>query len=129
MRRADVLIIGGGPAGSTAAWALRRRGADVVVYDRKPFPRDKLCAGWITPQVATALQLDMAAYAASGRTCQQIRGFAVSRQGDRAARVRYPHAVGYGIRRCEFDHFLLARCGAETWLGAPLHTLERRYGI
>ncbi|MDX2166554.1 MAG: geranylgeranyl reductase family protein, partial [Deltaproteobacteria bacterium] len=129
MRNCDVIVVGGGPAGSTAAWALRRRGADVVLWDRKTFPREKICAGWITPQVATALELDLAAYAASGRTCQPLRGFAVSRQGDRVAHVRYPRVVSYGIRRCEFDHYLLERCGAETRLGEPLRTLQRQDGL
>lgn len=105
------------------------RSADVVVWDRKPFPRDKTCAGWITPQVAESLQLDLGAYAAGGRTCQPIAGFQVSRQGDREARVRYPHTVSYGIRRCELDHYLLARSGAETRLGEPVRSLARRDGV
>jgi menaquinone-9 beta-reductase len=126
MKSCDVLIIGGGPAGSTAAWQLRRLGVDVVVWDRKPFPRDKICAGWITPHVVAALALDLEAYAAGGRTCQPILGFQVSRQGDREARVRYPAPVSYGIRRREFDHYLLERSRAETRLGEPLRTLERR---
>ncbi len=128
MRTTDVLIIGGGPAGSTCAWQLRRLGFDVVVWDRKRFPRDKICAGWITPHVLAALALDLDAYAASGRTCQPIYGFQVSRQGDREARVRYAAPVSYGIRRCEFDHYLLERCGADQRLGEPLRTLERRDG-
>ena len=128
MESADVLIIGGGPAGSTAAWALRRQGADVLVWDRKPFPRDKICAGWITPHVVAALQLDLAEYAAGGRTCQPIRGFQVSRQGDREARVRYPDIVSYGIRRCEFDHYLLNRAGGRQRLGEPVRSLQRRDG-
>jgi len=128
MRACDVLIIGGGPAGSTAAWQLRRLGFDVVVWDRKVFPRDKICAGWITPHVVAALELDLGAYAAGGRTCQAIYGFQVSRQGDREARVRYDSPVSYGIRRCEFDHYLLERSGAERRLGEPVRTLERRDG-
>ena len=56
MERCDVLVVGGGPAGSSCAWRLRRAGLDVVVLDRKAFPRDKVCAGWITPQVARALE-------------------------------------------------------------------------
>ena len=128
MRTADVLVVGGGPAGSTCAWQLTRLGFDVVVWDRKLFPRDKICAGWITPHVVAALELDLDAYAASGRTCQAIFGFQVSRQGNREARVRYAAPVSYGIRRCEFDHYLLERCGAEQRLGEPLRTLERRDG-
>ena len=128
MRLTDVLIIGGGPAGSTAAWQLRRLGFDVVVWDRKAFPRDKICAGWITPHVVAALELDLDAYAAGGRTCQAIYGFQVSRQGDREARVRYESPVSYGIRRCEFDHYLLERSGTERRLGEPVRTLERRDG-
>ena len=49
MRSCDVLIVGGGPAGSTCAWQLIRAGLDVLVMDRRIFPRDKVCAGWITP--------------------------------------------------------------------------------
>lgn len=128
MDSADVIVVGGGPAGSTAAWALRRRGAEVLVWDRKVFPRDKICAGWITPHVVTALELDLAEYAGGGRTCQPIRGFQVSRQGDREARVRYPDVVSYGIRRCEFDHYLLARAGARQQLGEPVRSLQRRDG-
>ncbi|MBX3026747.1 NAD(P)/FAD-dependent oxidoreductase [bacterium] len=128
MESADVLIVGGGPAGSTAAWALRQQGADVLVWDRASFPRDKICAGWITPHVVAALGLDLSAYAAGGRTCQPIRGFQVSRQGDREARVRYPDVVSYGIRRCELDHYLLARAGARRHLGEPVRTLVRRDG-
>jgi menaquinone-9 beta-reductase len=45
----DALIVGGGPAGSTCAWQLRQAGLDVVVIDKTRFPRDKVCAGWITP--------------------------------------------------------------------------------
>ena len=51
MDACEVLIVGGGPAGSACAWALRNRGCDVVVMDKATFPRDKVCAGWITPAV------------------------------------------------------------------------------
>ena len=72
----DALIVGGGPAGSTCAWQLRQAGLDVTVIDAATFPRDKVCAGWITPQVVTALRLDTQAYALR-RTFQPITGFRV----------------------------------------------------
>ncbi len=55
----DALIVGGGPAGSTCAWKLRQAGLDVMVVDAAVFPRDKVCAGWITPQVVAELDLDI----------------------------------------------------------------------
>jgi flavin-dependent dehydrogenase len=58
MKTTDVLIVGGGPAGSSCAWRLNQRGVDVLLLDAQDFPRQKLCAGWITPQVLTDLQID-----------------------------------------------------------------------
>ena len=55
MHSCDVLIVGGGPAGSTCAWQLVRAGLDVLVMDKHIFPRDKVCAGWITPAVIESL--------------------------------------------------------------------------
>jgi len=121
----DVLIVGGGPAGSSCAWWLRRAGLDVIVCDRQTFPRDKICAGWITPQVLAALNLDLAAYAAAGLTLQPIRGFRISRVGDAEARVHYAKPVSYGIRRCEFDDYLLRRSGATLRLGWHVDSLRR----
>lgn len=54
MRTCDVLIVGGGPAGSACAWRLRQANLSVIVADASTFPRDKTCAGWITPQAVTA---------------------------------------------------------------------------
>ncbi|HZC86322.1 MAG TPA: NAD(P)-binding protein, partial [Steroidobacteraceae bacterium] len=62
MRNCDVLIVVAGPAGSTAAWQLRRAGAEVLVLDRERFPRLKLCAGWITPEVVRDLSMDLGSY-------------------------------------------------------------------
>ena len=62
MKLWDVVIVGGGPAGSTAAWKLKRAGLDVLVLDKERFPRLKLCAGWITPEVVRDLALDPAQY-------------------------------------------------------------------
>lgn len=122
----DVLIVGGGPSGSSVAWGLRGQGLRVAVLDKAVFPRNKVCAGWITPAVAHALGLDLHEYART-RTLQPINGFLVGMMGTRANEIRYDVGpVSYGIRRCEFDEYLLRRCGAELWLGQPLARMQRQ---
>jgi geranylgeranyl reductase family protein len=120
----DVLIVGGGPAGSTCARALRNAGLDVLVLDKSRFPRDKVCAGWITPQVIEELDIPTDDYA-RGRVLQPINAF-VTGMGERANRaVRYDKVVSYGIRRCEFDHYLLERSGARLRLGEAWQSMAR----
>ncbi len=47
---AQVIVVGGGPAGSATAWALASQGIDVIVIDKARFPRDKACAEYLSPQ-------------------------------------------------------------------------------
>ena len=123
----DVLVVGGGPAGSACAWHLRRAGLDVLVIDKQVFPRNKVCAGWITPAVVESLELDLDDYA-QGRVLQPIRGFRIGTIGGAEAETRYDRAVSYGIRRCEFDDYLLRRSGARLALGEPFKSMTREGG-
>src|SRR6266481_3516088 len=119
-----VLIAGGGPAGSSCAWALRSSGLHVVILDKSVFPRDKVCGGWITPFVLQTLEILPKDYA-TGRTFQPITGFRVSCMGQREVDVSYDRIVSYGIRRCEFDEYLLRRSGAHIQEGVPIVSVER----
>jgi menaquinone-9 beta-reductase len=105
MRSVDVLIVGGGPAGSSAAWHLKRAGADVLVLDRESFPRLKLCAGWITPEVVRELEMDLDAYPHRLLTFPRLR----VHYGKLSLPVP---CVQHSIRRYEFDAWLLERSGA-----------------
>ena len=55
-RTADVLVVGAGPAGSSAAWHLARAGRDVAVLEKATFPREKVCGDGLTPRGVKALQ-------------------------------------------------------------------------
>jgi flavin-dependent dehydrogenase len=103
----DVLIIGGGPAGSTCAWKLARAGVECLVLDKEEFPRVKLCAGWVTPDVINDLEIDISAYPHRFLTFDHIH-FRFPLMGFN------PHTVQHSIRRYEFDEWLLARSGAEV---------------
>lgn len=124
MDACGILIIGGGPAGSSCAWKLRQAGYDVLILDKKSFPRDKTCGGWITPAVLDELRIDPQEYARE-RVLQPITGFRTSCMGGPEIETSYAGAVSYGIRRLEFDHFLLRRSGARVLEGVPLTSLAR----
>lgn len=124
MTRCDALIVGGGPAGSTAARLLRLAGWDVLVADRARFPRDKVCAGWLTPDVFPLLDLTPDEYRATGLTFQEITAFRTSVMGGRPVETRYSSVVSYAIRRCEFDTYLLHRSGARTLEDSFVRTLR-----
>jgi flavin-dependent dehydrogenase len=123
MEMCDVLIVGGGPAGSSCAWKLRQAGLDVVVLDKAQFPRHKVCAGWITPQVLDELGLDATDYRQQN-VMQPISRFITGLIGGREVETNYDRPVSYGIRRCEFDDYLLRRANARLRLGETFRSLR-----
>lgn len=124
MESCDVLIVGGGPAGSSCAWRLARAGIDVLVVDRARFPRDKPCAGWITPPVLAELEIEPSTYR-EGRTLEPILGFRTAVMGGAQIETRYDRPVSYAVRRAEFDAYLLDRARARVRLGEPVTRLHR----
>lgn len=60
MGDADVLVVGGGPAGASVAFALASAGVDVHIIDRARFPRPKPCAEYLSPE-ASRILADMGA--------------------------------------------------------------------
>lgn len=104
---AEVIIVGGGPAGSSCAAELQRAGMDVLVVDRETFPRPKLCAGWITPKALRTV---------ARITEQPIQGLTeLDRLVYHVYGLRLPVPVKqYAVRRTEFDHWLLKASGVRV---------------
>jgi len=125
VERFDVLVVGGGPAGSTLAYYLTGSGLKIAIMDKQDFPRQKVCAGWVTPPVMQELKIDLEDYA-RGRELQAIHGFRISQLGQKQVLSRRPgEPVSYGIRRIEFDEYLLRRCGAELMLNQACKKMEK----
>lgn len=127
MTNVDVVVVGGGPAGSSCAGALVTSGFDVVVIDAARFPRDKVCGGWITPDVVRLLELDLRDYGAR-HVLEPLTSFKVALLGQAPVCVDYGRAVSYAIRRKEFDHYLLRRTRAWVVEAAPVTAIERGNG-
>ena len=75
MTRADVVIVGGGPAGASAAILLARRGYDVALLDRARFPRSKVCGEFVNPAACALLAgvLDIDPQELHGAKVSQVR--------------------------------------------------------
>ncbi|MBI3779520.1 MAG: FAD-dependent oxidoreductase, partial [candidate division NC10 bacterium] len=58
--RYDTIVVGGGPAGATAAYELARAGARVLLLERRRLPRYKACGGCLSRRVEELLQFDLA---------------------------------------------------------------------
>jgi geranylgeranyl reductase family protein len=54
-RRADVIVVGAGPAGAATAFHLAQAGVDVLVLEKASFPRDKICGDGLTPRAVKQL--------------------------------------------------------------------------
>jgi geranylgeranyl reductase family protein len=118
---ADVVVVGGGPAGSTAACHLARSGRDVVLLEKAAYPREKVCGDGLTPRAVkelVGLGIDVSADAG----WLPNRGLRIIGGGMRLE-LPWPELSSYPdfglVRpRTDFDE-LLARTAAKA--GARLH--------
>ena len=103
----DVLIAGGGIAGSTLAILLGRQGLSVELYEREDFPREKACGEGIMPSGVAVLERLGLAPAVRGAPFQGIRYHFAGRVAEgRFPSVANRPAVGVGQRRRHLDRMI-----------------------
>jgi geranylgeranyl reductase family protein len=123
-RACDVLVVGAGPSGSAAAYWLASRGLDVVVVEKKHFPREKTCGDGLTPRSVRQLA-DMGIepeLRAGHHRYEGLRSVAFGR----TLEMTWPDhpdfpSYGYTITRHDLDEMVAAnaeKAGAELWQGA-----------
>jgi menaquinone-9 beta-reductase len=107
--RHDVLVIGGGPAGSAAGFWLAKAGHDVCVLERKTFPRDKTCGDGLTPRAVHQLR-DMGLEPAIAAHHHRHDGLRAVAHGITLELPWPQHPVfpdyGYVIRRRDLDRMV-----------------------
>jgi menaquinone-9 beta-reductase len=120
MRESRVIIVGGGPAGSSTAFFLASSGIDVLVLDRAQFPRDKTCSEYMSPQASRVLEAMGALKQIEDAGAAQLTGMRVytpdgsTIHGDFAADHGYRghRDRGLAMRRTILDSILLDRARA-----------------
>ena len=103
----DTIIVGAGPAGSTAARRLAQQGARVLLLDRARFPRDKPCGGAVSIRAANEAGIDLTPVIE--RTVTEVRvSFRLGRPFQRST----PEALTYMTQRCRLDAYLAEQAAA-----------------
>ena len=118
----DVLVVGGGPSGSACAYWLADAGWDVVLVEKKQFPREKTCGDGLTPRSVRQLTDMGLAGALSG--AHRYRGLRSCAYG-LTMELPWPEhpafpPVGYVITRHDLDQLVAeraAKAGATVWQG------------
>jgi geranylgeranyl reductase family protein len=117
----DVIVVGAGPAGSTAARVAAEGGLRVAMFDAAAFPREKLCGGFVSARALAAIGIPVP------KDVIERRIHAVEiRSGGIGRRSRSASPLGITVRRAAFDAFLLDRAreaGAEVHLSAPVRRI------
>jgi geranylgeranyl reductase family protein len=118
----DAIVVGLGPAGSTAAYEIARAGRAVLALDREQFPRYKVCGG------ALSSRLDRTIGTAYHESVEAtVRGLTFVYNGAEGFHVDADGPLAYFVMRDRFDAGLAeraARAGAHLRYGESVHEIE-----
>lgn len=130
----DVIICGGGPAGSTCATCCASSGMKTLVIEKALFPRDKVCGDCINPSCWPVLERLQIADRVLGLSHSKLAG--VEFIGIDGRSISYPLRPSergeIAVKRSIFDHLLLQHaieCGAEVRQNASVTAVERGWKV
>ncbi|MDW8101749.1 MAG: geranylgeranyl reductase family protein [Anaerolineae bacterium] len=111
----DVIVVGGGIAGASAAFFLKRQGTKVLVIEKEKLPRYKPCAGGVPRSVLQFFHLNFEPVIE-----REINGVRYSFRGKKEVDVPFPTSPVLMVMRDQFDWFVLEKSGAEVAEGVKV---------
>ena len=100
--KTDILIVGGGPAGSTLAHSLARLGIDALILEKAKFPRAKTCGGAVNVRALRLLPFDFEPVVEG-----VIKAISFTRNLEEPISRRYAEPLMVTVQRESFDDFLV----------------------
>ena len=100
----DVVVVGLGPAGATAAYELSRAGVSVIALDKDTHPRYKVCGGGLSARIDHILGSDFHSVVE-----QTIHGVQFTYQGKEPLVIEVDEPIAYMVMRDRFDHLLVEK--------------------
>jgi geranylgeranyl reductase family protein len=125
-KRADVVVVGAGPAGSILAYHLAKTGVDVVLLEKARFPRGKTCGGGINVRTQKLIPFDFFPVVEG-----TINGISFTCKFEEPFTRRHPSVLMFTVRREHFDQFLARKAeevGARFFDQTPFLSLEKKEG-
>ena len=119
----DVIIVGMGPAGATAAAALSRGGLAVLGLDKEAHPRYKVCGGGLSARIEQVLDPGFQSVVE-----QSVNGVRFVYRGQDPLLIQSAQPIAYMVMRDRFDHYLVQEAidaGAEIRTGDGVREIKQ----
>ena len=109
----DVIVVGGGPAGSSAGRFCAQAGLKTLLIEKERFPRYKVCGGCLSVKASRLLDFDLRPVIENIVTGAKIKYYL-----ENPLLLESSEPIGFMVMRDRFDHLLLEKAkekGARCW--------------
>ncbi|MBM3205781.1 geranylgeranyl reductase family protein [Candidatus Shapirobacteria bacterium] len=116
----EIAVVGAGPAGSFLSYLLAKAKIKVVFIDKDIFPREKVCAGGLTPRA-----LEILPFSLNPVLEKEISSFRLIYKNSHDLIKKYPKPLVYTVNRARFDYFLVKKAQKAGAIFSPGHEVKK----